>query len=97
MKLLGLWLLLMISHNHDDYSYYAQDPFSPLDYYLLQNLTLATYDSENGNSGGLIYRLSGSTRYTVGVHHGKVTSGGVTNAIYSKATNVADTLFVTRY
>ncbi|MBE5861975.1 MAG: hypothetical protein E7295_03900 [Lachnospiraceae bacterium] len=77
----------------DDYSYYAQDSFSLLDYYYLQNLTLATYDSEIGNSGGLIYRLSGSTRYTVGVHHGKVTAG----ALYSKATNVADTLFVTRY
>ena len=41
---------------------------------LLTNLTLATYSSDSGDSGGIVYTYvsSTSTRYTVGVHRGSI-------------------------
>ena len=62
---------------------------------LLTNLTLATYSSDSGDSGGIVYTYvsSTSTRYTVGVHRG---SNG-TYRMYSKAPNFLSTLSLERY
>lgn len=83
-----------------DYSYYGTDAFDIMHSIYFTNMTTATYESTSGNSGGLIYRIAGanSTLYTVGVHHGRVTNAqGNSYAIYTKASNVRDTLNVTRY
>lgn len=64
------------------------------------NMTSAQYDSDNGDSGGIVYTLkkaptttSTDIRYTVGVHYGRSNNLG----IYSKATNVLNALELTRY
>lgn len=71
------------------------DPFDIYSTYSVVDLTLASYQSEFGNSGGLIFRIGGvsPTVYTVGVHHGSISAG----AVYSKASNIAGTLGVVRY
>lgn len=61
------------------------------------NMTSTDYESDGGDSGGIVYTLikSSNTRYTVGVHHGRSKDGKL--AIYSKADNVLNTLGVERY
>lgn len=61
------------------------------------NMTSVNYDSDNGDSGGIVYTLikSSNTRYTVGVHYGRSEDGSL--AIYSKADNVLSILGVERY
>ena len=87
----------------DDFSYNDVDVFDIYTTHYYTNLTLASYSSTNGDSGGLIFRIGvDSTIYTVGVHRGKVTvledDGNYhIRAVYTKASNVRDTLNVTRY
>ncbi|MBQ3688980.1 MAG: hypothetical protein II937_03845 [Bacteroidales bacterium] len=61
----------------------------------LSNMTSATYDSDEGDSGGIIYTYVSktSTRYTVGVHRGMYKG----YKVYSKASNVLSTLNLERY
>lgn len=62
---------------------------------FLTNLTEATYDSEGGDSGGIVYSYIGSTntRLTLGIHLGRYGN----NAIYSKANEINDALNISRY
>ena len=62
---------------------------------LVQNLTLADYESENGDSGSPVYTLvrSTNTLFTVGVHKGS----GSNDAYFSKADLVLSELGLTRY
>lgn len=59
------------------------------------NMTAASYESDSGDSGGIIYTYVSSTgtRYTVGIHKGYYG----TYKIYSKATNVLSMLNLERY
>ena len=62
---------------------------------FLTNLTEATYDSEGGDSGGIVYSYIGSTntRLTLGIHLGRYGN----NTIYSKANEINDALNISRY
>lgn len=63
--------------------------------HTITNVTSATYDSEQGDSGGVVYSYisSTNTRYTVGVHLG---SDG-TYAYYSKANEINYAFNTNRY
>ena len=62
---------------------------------LSSDVTEATYDSEGGDSGGIVYSYIGSTntRLTLGIHLGRYGN----NAIYSKANEINDALNISRY
>lgn len=59
------------------------------------NLTSATYDSDNGDSGGIVYSYVSSTgtRLTLGVHKGRKDG----NAHYVKANELNRSLGTSRY
>ena len=58
-------------------------------------LTLASYTSQDGDSGGLVYHISGSYRATIGVNKGHQTSTDY--GIFCKATDVNAALGIVRY
>lgn len=62
---------------------------------VFTNLTSATYSSNNGDSGGVVYSYDSSTgnRYTLGIHKGR--NGG--KAIFIKANKINNALGTRRY
>lgn len=63
--------------------------------YTINDVVEADYTSAPGDSGGLIYTVSGGLRYTTGIHTGR--GGENNNAFYSKSDNVNLELGVVRY
>lgn len=61
------------------------------------NMTTATYESQAGDSGGIIYTYikSSETRYTVGIHKGTTTTSGI--KVFTKADLALSALNVERY
>jgi len=59
----------------------------------ITNLTSASLTADSGDSGGLVYSIVGSIRYTLGIMKGK--AGNV--AYYCKANKVNTALGTTRY
>ncbi len=61
------------------------------------NLTFATYYSFDGDSGGIVYRISSGVRYTVGIHRGRWDYDNNNVAVYVKASVQNSVLEVYRY
>lgn len=57
------------------------------------NLTATDYEADSGDSGGIVYYMSGSIRYTAGIHKGR--SSGY--SAYCKAAQINSALGLTRY
>lgn len=65
------------------------------------HLTATSYQRSSGDSGGLVYYLSGSNRYTVGVHCAGYDNGAEEHpnirGLYSKASKINSSFIITRY
>jgi len=90
----GASVIMKGRNNHSSGTIQSTNVSFPYGGATFTNLTSATYLRAGGDSGGLVYSLSGSSYYTTGVHRGTNPSN---TPVFSKSTQVAMQLGVNRY